>query len=334
MAKIKYYYDTKTCRYERVKTTKMDTILNGAGILAMALMLGAGLSWAYIEFFPSTQVTRLQQEKKQIELKYNVLNEEVAQASEMLEVLQKRDDNLYRSILEADPIPNEVRKGGTGGAAQMKALLDERLERQDLVLATAEKIERLKHELYVQALSYDELADLARKKKEMVAAMPAIQPISSKATGRRIASGFGMRMHPILKTRRLHAGLDFSAPRGTDVHATGNGKVIKAGWSGGYGKLIEIDHGHNYRTRYAHLSKMLVRKGQKVKRGQVIGKVGNTGLSVSSHLHYEVYHKGKPVNPVNYFFADVTPEEYQQILEAAARDTQSLGGTAPESGGK
>jgi murein DD-endopeptidase MepM/ murein hydrolase activator NlpD len=254
-----------------------------------------------------------------------MLNKEINNVGDMLSVLQDRDDNIYRVIFEASPIPMEIRKSGTGGTEKYKALLEEKLSREDLIIGTLQKIDQLKKEMYIQTKSYDELVALSKRKAEMVSAIPAIQPIANQDL-RRFASGFGYRTHPILKVSRMHTGCDFSAPTGTPVFATGDGKVITAKRSSGYGNEIEIDHGFGYITKYAHLSSFDVREGQKVKRGQQIGKVGNTGLSVAPHLHYEVMHNKNKVNPVNYFFNDLTPEEYDQMLEMASIENQSLGG--------
>ncbi|MCC5944053.1 MAG: peptidoglycan DD-metalloendopeptidase family protein [Bernardetiaceae bacterium] len=329
MAKIKYYYDTKTCRYERVKISRTDKILNLLGLFFIAGILAGAFAFAYLTYFPSKKELGLEQEKQELLLKYKVLNQEISEASSMLEALQERDNKLYRAIFEAEPIPMEMRKGGTGGATRYKDIVSEHLQQSELVINTLYKVDNLKKQMYIQTKSYDELIDLAKSKSKMMASIPAIQPIAKKDLTS-FASGFGYRMHPIYKVRKMHTGCDLAAPRGTPIYASGDGKVIKADWSSGYGKTVEIDHGYGYMTRYAHMSNIKVRPGQKIKRGEMIGNVGSTGLSVSPHLHYEVHYNGKPVNPVNYFFNDLTPAEFDEMLEAASRDGQSLGGGSCE----
>lgn len=325
MARIKYYYDTETCRYERVKTSKTDVVVNMLGFLSTTLVLASGLVIGYVNYFPSDQEQVLKKENDELLLKYQVVNKELAEVGNMISVLQERDDNIYRVIFEAAPLPSEIRKGGTGGTEKYKDLLAEKLTREDLILGTLQKIDQIKKQMYIQTKSYDDLVALSKKKSEMVSSIPAIQPISNKDL-RRFASGFGYRTHPILKVSRMHSGCDFAAPTGTPVFSTGDGKVITAERSSGYGNEIEVDHGYGYVTKYAHLSAFGVRVGQKVKRGQEIGKVGNTGLSVAPHLHYEVLHNGNKVNPVNYFFNDLSPQEYDKMLEMADTENQSLGG--------
>jgi murein DD-endopeptidase MepM/ murein hydrolase activator NlpD len=324
MAKIRYYYDTETCRYEPVKTTKADVLWNLLGFLSVSMLLGTVFGWFFVQYFPSKQMLALKRENEQLSAKYSVLQEEIEKTQNFLGVLQKRDDKLYRAILEAKPVPAEVRNGGTGGSETFKALLEERLEREDLIVGTFKKLDKLKRQLYVQTKSYDELTDLVKNKSKMLASIPAIQPLQKNQMT--FASGFGMRMHPILKHQKMHTGCDFSAAKGTPIYATGDGTVVLAGNDQGYGLCVVIDHGFGYVTRYAHMSATKIKRGQKVKRGQEIGKVGSTGLSVSPHLHYEVLYQGKHVNPVNYFFNDLSPEEYKEFIKLASEDRQSLGG--------
>lgn len=329
MAKVKYYYDTETCRYEKVKASKTDIAFNILGLLVVSAVLAVGFATFYTQVFPSKEVAQLKEEKQELLTKYQVLDKEISQATDMLSHLQQRDNKLYRSMFEVEPIPMEMRKGGTGGSEKYKHLLDDNLVNETLIVNTHEKLDNLKKQMYIQTKSYDELMKLAQNKNDMMASIPAIQPLSRKDQTS-FASGFGMRTHPIYKVRKMHAGCDLSARTGTAVHATGDGVVIKADWSSGYGRLVEVDHGYGYITRYAHLSAFDCKKGQKVKRGQLIGKVGSTGLSVAPHLHYEVRHNGVPLNPINYFFNDLSPAEYQQLVELSSHDGQSLGGGSDE----
>jgi murein DD-endopeptidase MepM/ murein hydrolase activator NlpD len=229
--------------------------------------------------------------------------------------IQQRDDNLYRVVLQADPVADAVRKAGYGGTNRYEDLMD--LANADLVVNTTQKMDVLNRQLYIQSKSFDEVVDLCKNNDEMLKCIPAIQPVSNKNL-KQTASGYGYRIDPIYKTTKFHSGMDFSANIGTPVYATGDGRVVKVGWESGYGKLIKIDHGFGYMTWYAHLNDYNVRVGQKVVRGEVIGKVGNTGKSTGPHLHYEVHVKGKVVNPVNYYFMDLSAEDYDKMIEIAA----------------
>lgn len=324
MAKIKYYYDTETCRYERVKTSVLDVIINLAGVFIVACVIGLGFAVLYNIFFPSDREADLMRQNRELLLKYSILDKQVLEAEKMLGSLQERDDKLYRVVFEANPIPQEVRQSGTGGSEKYKDIIDERLDNESLILNAQMKIDKLKRMMYIQTKSYDELGKLAKNKAQMLASIPAIQPLRKEQST--FSSGFGYRVHPIYKIRKMHTGCDLSAPKGVAVYATGDGVVIASGWDSGYGNAVEINHGYGYVTKYAHLSATKCRVGQKVKRGQVIGKVGSTGLSVSPHLHYEVLHNGKFVNPVNYFYQDLSPKEYQEMLNISNQDRQSLGG--------
>jgi len=325
MARIKYYYDTETCKYERVKISRWDVFLNALGFFTLALILAIGIFYFYASFFELPHVTKLKKENKELLTYYEILNQQVETTDKMLQVLRERDDNIYRKIFEAEPIPHSIWEGGVGGAERYKDILENKPERKDLIINSFEKIDKLKRHLYIQTKSYDDIEKMASNKTEMLACIPSIQPISNKELIR-LASGFGMRMHPILKVRRPHNGIDFSADPGTPIYATGNATVARAGLSGSAGNRVELDHGFGYKTRYLHMSKIDVQVGQKVKRGDVIGYVGNTGLSMAPHLHYEVWHNGKPINPINYFYKDVTDDEFDKLIELANRDNQSLGG--------
>jgi len=304
MARIKYYYDTETCKYELV--------------LAVIILI---ISSTYFE---SPQVSLLKKENKELLLYYNDMQKDLANMDAMLLSLQDRDDNIYRVIFEADPIPSSVRQAGVGGTDRYRALREESLEREDLVLSTLEKIDKLKKQMYIQTKSHDDIEQMARNKSVMMASIPSIQPINNSDLNR-LASGYGMRMHPILKYIRMHAGIDFSAPQGTPIFATGDGTVDYAGFSKTSGNMVTLNHGYGYMTKYLHMSNFAVRQGQKVKRGDIIGYVGNTGLSKAPHCHYEVWKDGQHVNPVNFFYNDVTDEEFDKLLELATKENESLG---------
>lgn len=233
----------------------------------------------------------------------------------VLQDIQQRDDNLYRVILQADPISPAIRQAGYGGTNRYEELMD--MANAKLVMNTTQKLDVLSKRLYIQSKSFDDVVDMCKNHDEMLQCMPAIQPISNKDL-KKTASGYGTRIDPIYGTAKFHAGMDFSAQAGTDVYATGNGTVVKVGWETGYGKTIEIDHGFGFRTRYAHLQDYNTKLGKKVVRGEVIGKVGSTGKSTGPHLHYEVHVKGKVVNPINYYFMDLSAEDYEAMIQLAA----------------
>ncbi len=326
MARIKYYYDTESCKYERVKVSTWDIILNLMGFFCFALILAVGIFFISNKYFKSPVVAQLEKENAELNFYYDLLSKEMDHANEMLASLQERDDNVYRVIFEAEPIPSSIRNAGVGGVNNYKELMESNAEREELILSSYQKIDKLKKQMYIQTKSYDELMDMAKNKELFLAALPAIQPVSNKEL-KRLSSGFGYRIDPILKVRKPHRGVDFSAPIGTPVYATGDGvirKTVKNSFSG-YGYYIEIDHSFGFGTLYAHLNEIAVKKGQKVKRGELIGYVGNTGKSTAPHLHYEVHKDGKKINPVNYFGQDLNAAEYEEILRLASIENQALG---------
>lgn len=325
MARIKYYYDTETCRYERVKVSKWDIFLNLLGFLSVSLILAVGIIIVYNSYFDSPKEAQLKKENKELQFYYEMMEKEVTNVQKVLSSLQERDDEVYRNIMGAEPIPSSIRAAGVGGAERYKNIIESELERQNLILDMMQELDKVKKQMYIQTKSYDEILEMAENKEEMMASIPAIQPIPNKEL-KRLASGFGMRMHPILKVVRPHEGCDFSAPRGTPIYATGDGEVIRVSSTfGGFGKLVVIDHGYGFITKYAHMSSFNVKRGDKVKRGDCIGFVGTTGTSTAPHLHYEIHKDNKPINPVHYFYQDVSDEEYEKLLELSSRENQSLG---------
>ena len=324
MPKIKYYYDTETCKYERVRTSQWDVFLNVLGFAVLVLVVGICLVIVFDTYFESPKAAKLKKENQELHFYYDMLSNEMSRANEMLNSLQERDNNVYRTIFEAEPIPSSVRSAGVGGVDRYKEILENGLESDELIASTFQRIDQLDRQLYIQTKSYDDLLGLAEDKSEMLASIPAIQPVSNKEL-RRLASGFGMRVHPIYKVKMMHPGIDFSAPQGTPVYATGAGKVVEVKSSlSGYGKQVIIEHGFGYRTRYAHLQDFSVKQGQQVERGQNIGQVGNTGTSTAPHLHYEIYREGERVNPIYYFYQDITAEEYEVLVQLASIENQSL----------
>lgn len=323
MAKIKYYYDTETCKYERLKISPGEWVINALGFMFLSLVFSAALVFLYSKFFRSPKEAYLARENAELAFYYELMSKDLDDMHKRLAVLEERDDKVYRIIFEAKPISPTLRNA-KDKANKYKALLAKGLQREELIASTLIKMDHLKKKVQIQNQSYEEIMVLAKNKSKMMASIPAIQPISNKELTK-LASGFGMRIHPIYKVKKMHMGCDFAAPKGTPVYATGDG-IIKAVSSnlGGYGKEIQIDHGFGYMTRYAHLEKFNVRPGQRVKRGELIGYVGNTGLSTAPHLHYEIIRNGVKIDPVHYFYKDLSPGEYEKVLQLAAIENQSL----------
>lgn len=325
MARIKYYYDTETCKYERVKTKSSDVILNALGLLSITVSMAMGLLIIFGNYFESPKEVMLKNEVKEMEFYYQKMSQDVKKLNGILNNIEHRDDNIYRVVLGAEPIEKSIRDAGVGGSDRYADIKDKNIEHEDLVVLLNEKVDLLRRKLYIESKSQDEVVKLAENKEKLYAAIPAIQPISNKQLVA-LASGFGMRTHPIYKVKKMHTGIDFAAAIGTPIYATADGTVasVEVKFSG-YGKLVEIDHGFGYHTRYAHMHEFNVRSGQRIKRGDLIGYVGNTGLSTAPHLHYEVLINGGQVDPVHYFYNDLLPAEYEKILELASIENQSLG---------
>ena len=316
MAKIKYYYDTESCRYERIKVSRWDIVLNSLGFLAVSFIIGIGIYYVMDKNFVSPDELALEKENAELQFYYDLLQEDIDEVLLMTSAMQDRDDNLYRTILGAEPIPATIRMAGIGGADRYREL--QGLSQEELIRSSFSQLDSLRRQLYIQTISYDEVVELAKNKEEMLSALPAIQPVSNKEL-RWLTSGFGWRIDPIYRTRRMHEGVDYSVSIGTPVYATGDGVVTKVETRySGYGKQIEIDHGFGFKTKYAHLNGFEVRVGQRVKRGELIGYSGNSGKSTGPHLHYEVIVNGSKVNPVYYMSRDFTAEEYEEILRLAS----------------
>lgn len=322
MAKIKYYYDTKTLSYRRIQLSKLEKTKKYLIFFSSSIFLSLVIIIMFFQFFDSPKEKRLKDEIYNLTSQYYVINNNMKQIEVVLDDIQQRDDNIYRTIFEADPIPNSIRKQGFGGVNRYKKF--EGYSNSKIIINTTRKIDQLTKQLYLQSKSFDEIINLAKNKSEMLASIPAIQPVSNKNLSR-MASGYGYRIHPIYKTRKLHTGMDFSAKTGTEIYATGDGVISKIRRSKrGYGNHVKINHGFGYETLYAHMSKYIVKRGQKVKRGEVIGYVGNTGTSVAPHLHYEVHKDKRRINPVNFYYNDLNPEEYEKMIEISSQSNQSF----------
>lgn len=322
MAKVKYYYDSETLSYRKIELRKRDKFKRSAVFVMASAICGALLVLVFYQFVDSPRQKVLNRELENMKLHYELLQKKMVQTEKILEDIQERDNNIYRVYFEANPIPDEQRKAGFGGINRYKSL--EGFDNSEMIIDATKNLDVLTKQLYIQSKSLDEIINLAKDKEKLLAAIPAIQPVS-KQDLTRMASGFGWRQDPFTKARKMHKGMDFTSPRGTPVYATGEGKVIRAdNRSSGYGKHIRIDHGFGYVTLYAHLSKYNVKKGQKVKRGDLIGYVGSTGRSQAPHLHYEVRYNENHVNPINFYYGDLSPEEFQEMLNQASQEGQSL----------
>ena len=322
MAKVKYYYDTKTLSYKRIEHSRAKKIKTLFYFLIGSAFTGLLMVIIFFQFFDSPKEKILNREIKQLSSQYELVQDKLQQVELVLDDIHQRDDNIYRVIFEADPIPMSIRKAGYGGVNRYKDL--EGYNNSELIIATTKKIDQITKQLYIQSKSFDDVIELAKNKANMLASIPAIQPVSNKNL-KQMASGYGMRIHPIYKTQKFHDGMDFTAKIGTPIYATGDGKIAKVERNArGYGNHLIIDHGFGYKTLYAHMSKFKVTIGQKVNRGDVIGYVGNTGLSSGPHLHYEVHKNGEKINPVNFYFNDLTPEQYEKMLEISSQNNQTF----------
>jgi murein DD-endopeptidase MepM/ murein hydrolase activator NlpD len=324
MSKVKYYYDPDTLSYRKIEPQKSKRYRNitffilGSclfGFLALILLLNTNL-------VNTPRELSLSREVKNYELQYELLNKKMAQIEEVLGNIEERDNNIYRLYFEANPIPDEQRKAGFGGINRYKSL--EGFNNSDMIVSTTKRLDIIKKQMAIQSKSLDEITKLAEEKEKLLMSIPAIQPINNEDLTR-MASGYGWRSDPFTKARKMHYGMDFTAPKGTPVYAAGDGKVTRAdNNSSGYGKHIRIEHGYGYLSLYAHLSAYNVKKGQKVKRGDLIGFVGSTGRSEAPHLHYEVWKENDRINPINFYYGSLSPEEFENMLKFANQENQSL----------
>ena len=322
MAKVKYYYDSDTLSYRKIELRKRDKFKRILGFVLSSIVMGLFLMFITFQFIESPKEKAQKRELENMELRYGLLNKKMDQVEKVLEGIQHRDNEIYRLYFETNPIPEEQRKAGFGGVNRYKSL--EGFENSDMIIDVTKNMDILSKQLYIQSKSLDEIINLAEDKEKLLASIPAIQPIR-KEDLTRMASGYGWRSDPFTKARKQHNGMDFTAPTGTPIYATGNGKIKRAdNTASGFGEHIEIDHGFGYKTIYAHLSKYNVKRGQKVSRGDLIGFVGNTGRSVGPHLHYEVHKNGRPINPINFYYGNLTPEEFKEMLKTASQEGQSF----------
>ncbi len=322
MSKVKYYYDSETLSYRKIEKKKRRTLKFVSVFILASALFGFLTVFITSQYIESPKEKALKRELSNMQLQYELLNRKMDEAQLVLEDIANRDNNIYRLYFEANPIPDEQRKAGFGGVNRYKYL--EGFDNSKLIIESSKRLDILQKQIVVQSKSLDEIAKLAEEKEKLLAAIPAIQPVRNEDLTR-MASGYGMRNDPFTKVRKMHWGMDFTAPRGTPVYASGDGVVTRADSnSAGYGKHIRIDHGYGYVSLYAHLYKYNVRKNQKVKRGDLIGFVGNTGRSEAPHLHYEIFKDEQRINPINFYYGSLSPQEFNELLEKANLENQSL----------
>ncbi len=322
MVKHKYKFHPEQLIFIRDRASLRDKLFLSLKYTAGIFVVGFVSYLVFPLFIDTPEVRKLKRENQELVLNFELINRRINQLRMVIEDLQRRDENIYRIIFEAEPIDPSIREAGIGGINRYAEL--EKLSNSKIIIETNKKVDALSKKAYIQSRSFDEISNLARRKEELLRSIPAIMPIRDRDLTR-VASSFGMRIHPFYKVLKMHTGMDFTAPTGTEIYSTGDGYVVKVEYAQrGYGYHVVIDHGFGHQTLYAHLSRFAVKPGQRVKRGMVIGYVGNTGTSVAPHLHYEVHKNGQPVNPLHYYFNDLTPEQYDRLVQIASQPTQSF----------
>lgn len=322
MKRSKYKFNPESLSFDKIRMGARSILLRFLAFLIGSVTVAVVLNFLFGLFFDTPKEKALKREIEQLSLQYDLIHREMGNLEKVIEHLQETDDNLYRTIFGAEPVLATQRQSGIGGVSRFSEL--EGFNNSKLVIETAKKLDAIRKKVYVQSKSFDDLILLATEKEEMLRSIPALMPISTRDLTR-IASGFGLRIHPYYKISKFHAGMDFTAPLGTEIYSTGDG-TIESVSSGkrGMGNYITVNHGFGYKSTYAHLESFNVRQGQKVRRGDIIGFVGNTGMSIAPHLHYEIKLNGENVDPVNYFFNDLSPAEYETMIEIAAKTGQSF----------
>lgn len=322
MKKIKYYYNTHTLRYEKLEIPLRVKLLRMFGFIASSLVAAGIIVFIAFQYIESPKEKILQKENEDLKENYAVIQQRVDQLQKQMIELENRDNNIYRSIFEATPIPDSARLKEMQKTKEVQ--LVQGMKENELLKSITTQLNTLTLRAAYQEKSYKNLNSMLKNKEKLLAAIPAIQPISNKNLTH-LASGFGYRVDPVYKVTKFHAGLDFAAAIGTPIYATADGVVKEADYNaGGYGNNVVINHGFGYETLYGHMYRIKAKTGQKVKRGEVIGYVGSTGKSTGPHCHYEVHKNGQPVDPVYYFYNDLTPEQYDRLLKLAAASNQSF----------
>jgi hypothetical protein len=322
MSELKFRFNPENLSYEIVKKGIKYYFSQIFSVIALSVVLGIIFFLLFLNVVESPREAKLARENSRLISQYEIMSKKLDQVQIVLDDIQQRDENVYRIVYQADSIPDAIRKAGFGGVNRYSYLED--MNNATLVINTAKKLDIITKQLYIQSKSFDEIIELALRHEDMLISIPSIQPISNKDLSK-VPGAFGWRIHPIYKDKRFHEGMDFGAPPGTDVYATGDGIVREVKESyGGYGRQVVITHGFGYETRYAHLLSFNVREGQRVKRGDIIGGVGSTGLSTSPHLHYEVIKKDIKINQINKFYKDITAEQYEKMVHITSNSNQTF----------
>jgi murein DD-endopeptidase MepM/ murein hydrolase activator NlpD len=323
MSKVKYKFNTKSLTYEKVKVSFKERVWRFLSYLATGLVFATLTIFVSKKILPSPAEKKQNREIEALTIQYELLQKKMGVLEEVLADMEERDDNIYRTVFEAEPLPKTVRNAGYGGSDKYSEF--DKYENGELIKRTSERLDRIAKKMYIQTKSFDEVVKLAKSKEQLIHSIPAIMPINKKDLTHAVTSGFGWRTHPIYKTPEFHPGMDFTAVQGTPIYATGNGFVERAdNMAQGYGNHVVINHGFGYQTLYAHMSRIRCKVGQKVKRGELIGYVGSTGLSTAPHVHYEVIKNGEKTNPINFYYNDLSPEQYQQLIENSKNVSQSF----------
>lgn len=322
MKKIKYYYNTNTLRYEKLETPLRVTLLRVLGFISSAIVTAIIIVSVAYRYFPSANEKLLIQENEKLRQQFLVLDEKTKKLEGQMMELEKRDNEVYRTIFEANPVPDSVRLKEMAQQKEIQLVMS--MNTSDLENSITSTINNLTLRIAYQDKSFNEITSFIKNKELLLASTPAIQPVSNKDL-KRVASGFGYRIDPVYKTVKFHAGLDFTAPQGTPIYATANGVVRTSGNLGnGFGNHVVINHGYGYETLYGHMFRIKVRSGERIKRGEIIGWVGNTGKSTGPHCHYEVHKNGRTLDPVYFFYNDLSPEQFDRLLKLAASGNQSF----------
>ncbi|MFT4155347.1 M23 family metallopeptidase [Parafilimonas sp.] len=322
MKKIKYYFDTHTLRYEKLITPLRVKLLRVFAFIATAIVTAGLIVIIAFQYIDSPKTIMLKQQNEALRNNYAMIQQRVSTLQQQMNELLNRDNNVYRSIFESSPVPDSARMKAMEKVKEVQLVSG--LGENELLSSIGSQLNRLTLLVNYQNKSFNDIETMVKNKQKLLAAIPAIQPVSDRNLTH-IASGFGIRIDPVYKVPKFHAGLDFAAPSGTPIYATADGVVTDAGYNaGGYGNRVIIDHGYGYETLYGHMYRIKAHKGQHVKRGEVIGYVGSTGKSTGPHCHYEVHRGGTPVDPVYYFYNDLTPEQYDRLLKLAQTANQSF----------
>lgn len=323
--KEKFVYNIHTLTYEKVVIPIKTRIWQAFGFFSVVVVTSLLMLTVFYNIFPSPREAELMREIGQMDSKYKQMSTEVDVMSKVLDNIQDRDASVHRMVFGMDPIDPDVWNAGVGGHEAHPELAAFKYGSADIRDAL-NKIDLLSRQIVLQSKSLDTIQNLAKNQEKMLASIPSVKPLREDKLQKSIGSlsGFGYRIHPVYKIRKFHAGLDLPARLGTPIQAPGDGVVVDAGWHNGYGNCVKVSHGYGYETLYGHMSKICVKVGQHLVKGQKIGEVGDTGLSTAPHLHYEVHYKGNPINPINFCMDDLTPVEYQEMVNASMKANQSL----------